>query len=125
MIDHEQSATAPDKAPKRPYLDIVENTNPRSAFSHWEIRTVRLWHAPGDVTEVFFESVDDDAGMADDAEFAAGPVLYGLYGQFDPTKRPADFGSRDTAPAFGGAENIKDFDTLEDAQEFRRFLNGP
>jgi len=93
----------------------VPNSNPNSAFSHFELRSVRKFLIPGtDVTEIAVVLTEDEAT---DEQLAVGPIFYTIYGRFNPDKR--DDGCARAAQA------IADFNFLEGAKQFLVDLNGP
>lgn len=94
----------------QPHFESIKNNNPQSVFSHFEIQTAREYYGTGDgpYTEVVNEPVDENDGEG-------GPVMYSVYGRYDPEKKEG----------FGGVQCIGDFGSLEKAREFVVELNGP
>lgn len=97
-----------------PFALSVPNSNPNSAFSHFEILSVREEQQPGD-DESHVEVLATDDQVAFD-EYAVGPIFYTVYGRYDAEKHPE---------RFGGVIAFSDFSTLQAAKDFLVDLNGP
>lgn len=84
------------------YFESRPNNNPVSAFSHFEIQSVRDYEdVHGRITETFHDGDDD--------ENAAGDVYYSVYGRL----------------ITGGATCLTDCKSIEDAKTWLLDLNGP
>lgn len=82
-----------------PLTANFESVGGETYFTHYEIQTVREWQAP-DGSRAFEVCTDQDQ-CEDDAEGAAGPVLFGIYGHLN----------------MGGVEHLCDRATLAEARE--------
>ena len=101
----------PDPAP---FFLSVPNSNPISAFSHFELASVREIQQPGfDDTEIEALHTQEDVDFDD---YAVGPIFYTVYGRYDPEKHPENF---------GGVIGFANFSTLQAAKNFLAELNGP
>lgn len=101
-------------ANQAPFFLSVPNSNPNSAFSHFELLSVREIQQPGfDDTEIEALQTQDAVDFDD---YAVGPIFYTVYGRYDPEKHPE---------AFGGVIGFANFSTLDAAKKFLVELNGP
>ena len=84
------------------YFESFPNNNSVSAFSHFEIQSVRDFEdVHGRFTETFHDGDDD--------ENTVGDVYYSVYGRFKT----------------GGATCLHDCKSIEDAKAWLLTLNGP
>lgn len=93
----------------KPHFESIPCNNEQSAFSAFEIQTVRRHDEDG---ESWFETVNSIEEIAEEDE---DTICFGVYGRHDPAKNP---------DRFGGATHIVDRSTLEEARAFVELLNG-
>jgi hypothetical protein len=87
------------------YFESFPNNNPVSAFSHFEIQSVRDYeHLVNGHSGQFAETFQD----GDDEENAVGDVYYSVYGRFKT----------------GGVTCLHDCESVEDAKTWLFNLNG-
>lgn len=95
-----------------PYELKVANSNPHSAFSHFEIVSViEVVHPRWD--EPYIETVAD-AEELKEHPYAHSPPFYILYGRYADAVHPE----------YGAAREIRRFENLKDAKELLVELNG-
>ena len=95
-----------------PHFESVRCQNSLSRFSHFIIQTTRKFVGDGDARiqrVMTAESCEDD-----DPDFD-GPLMFSVYGRYDPQRNNQ----------FGGSRSIADFDSLEATQQFVRDLKCP